>query len=848
MSNLRRALPLNLALYGLYLLVAVVMTWPLVTQISTLFAGYPFGDAHEMTRHIWWFKHALQMGQPLIFQPLLGYPDGMQGVILWSDPLQFFPGWLFAFFMPLPAAYNLFVLLTLALNGWAAYWLVWRLTEVRSAGLLGGLAFMTAPVIQGHLSGGHGGLLVQWPLPLLAWSLLKVTSYKLPEIPTLTLPRKQGRGLPFNFSPLTFNSRLVTLDSLLATLFFFLTALGHTLQLIYAVLPLVAVLGLTVMVRRDWRALFRLIVVCALGTGLLVIFLLPVFSSTFGTSAYTAEGGGVEFSADLLGIVTPSFNHPLYGQLDYTRRVLGVNIVEGSVYVGIIAGLLAVVAVWQVKAARWWLVLAIVAWVLALGPVLKVFDQPVTVNLGGYDTYLTLPYALVYNLPGFSLARTPGRFGFLLALAVAVLVGYGWTVVSVKLKGSRQSSVASRQPKSILAVVIVGLFIIFDYQSFWSQPSYGVPTPSLPTYSAVIPQAVYDVARREDVRAVFDVPWDNLLSAKDALWLQTAHEKPIIAGQVTRRTPVSPAKLTILEQTLNPALLRESGADVVIVHKQYDAEGKLLASARQTLGEPTFEDAQIALFNVPDATESVDTLQIIPAFSTITDEHTLYVYAPQAGWLNVVLNHHDAPPRFRVSVDGMVLRTWAANAFAYEMPLSLPLATAGYHTITTETLLRCPEKLPAAATCAQAAPTMSYEAPSEWVFDPAAFDAPVTFERGVALAGSHLEVDAERLGVDLWWQFEQARGEGDIRFVKVLDAEGNQIAGDDHTLGVQTAGGAWVETVSLGLPADLSAGEYRVFVGWYTYPDLTRFPVLTAVEGAADGMARVGTFTITSQP
>ena len=169
MQTQKRRPPLNLAIYGLYLLVAVVITWPLVTVMSTHFAGYPFGDAHEMTRHIWWIKTALQTGQPLIFQPLLGYPDGIQGVILWSDPLQFFPGWLFALFMPLPAAYNLFALLTLALNGWAAYWLVWKLTNARSAALLGGLAFMTAPVIQGHLAGGHGGLLVQWPLPLLAY-------------------------------------------------------------------------------------------------------------------------------------------------------------------------------------------------------------------------------------------------------------------------------------------------------------------------------------------------------------------------------------------------------------------------------------------------------------------------------------------------------------------------------------------------------------------------------------------------------------------------------------------------------------------------------------------------------
>src|SRR4051794_14988736 len=93
----------HFAIYLFYLAVAVLITWPLVTVFSTHFPGFSDGDAHEMTRHIWWFTYALQHGQPLIFQSLLGYPTGIQGVILWSDPLQFFPGWLFAFFIPLPA-------------------------------------------------------------------------------------------------------------------------------------------------------------------------------------------------------------------------------------------------------------------------------------------------------------------------------------------------------------------------------------------------------------------------------------------------------------------------------------------------------------------------------------------------------------------------------------------------------------------------------------------------------------------------------------------------------------------------------------------------------------------------
>ncbi|MBZ0290475.1 MAG: hypothetical protein K8I30_22815, partial [Anaerolineae bacterium] len=65
--------------YGVFLAAAVLITWPLITVLSTRLAGHPFGDSYEYVRHIWWIKHALQTGQPLFDQPLLAYPDGLSG-------------------------------------------------------------------------------------------------------------------------------------------------------------------------------------------------------------------------------------------------------------------------------------------------------------------------------------------------------------------------------------------------------------------------------------------------------------------------------------------------------------------------------------------------------------------------------------------------------------------------------------------------------------------------------------------------------------------------------------------------------------------------------------------------
>ncbi len=843
----------SIAIYVFYLLIAILITWPLLTVFSSHFPGFADGDAHEMTRHIWWFKYALQHGQPLIQQPLLGYPDGISGVILWSDPLQFFPGWLFALFMPLPAAYNLFVLLTLALNGYAAYWLVEKLLrsseqnsaassspfsglvfpssrialasggEHRYPALLAGLIFMAAPVIQGHLAGGHGGLLVQWPLPLLAYALLKLCSF-----PNFS----QHLELSSQHSALSIQHFLLT------AFLVFLVPLGHTLQLIYAVMPLAFVIGFTLLIRRQWKALIRLILAVGIGCAALLIFLLPVFSATFGTSAYTGEAGGVRYSADLLAIVTPSFEHALFGKLDFTHRVLGVNIVEGSAYIGIIAALLSIVAIWRVKISRWWLIVALVAWLLSLGPLLKVLDTPLQTIVDGHATYITLPWALLYNLPGFSLARTPGRFDFLLALAVAVLSGYGTSIIfsaisrqplaqnsgsRFKFLNARNFALGTRNflplstqhsALSTLAFLLLTLLVLFEYQSFWP----------MPTYSAEIPQAVYDLSKRADVRAVYDLPWDNVLAAKDALWLQTAHEKPMIAGQVTRSTPVSPAKLTILQQSLNPVLLKDAGVDVVIVHKTYDAT--LADSVRQHLGSPFYEDDRIALFDVPEPENK-------PQFVTFVEPNKGFVYAPESGWAMLTGTAVTDGQAVDFRLDNQLLNQWSGDN---SLNIFVPLEAAGYHAVTLANHLACPEHDPIMQECA----ALNIENLAITDFAPATFSL-IEFDRGVSLAGSFLSPQSASLA--LWWRFNQPVTDQDIRFVKVLDEQGNQVAGADDTLGAHAAGTQWLETFNLNLPADLATGTYKVYVGWYTYPDLNRFPVLSDVPGAQDGTAYIGEFS-----
>jgi hypothetical protein len=914
----------HLAAFAFYLLVAVLITWPLLTVFSTHLIEYPDGDAHEMARHIWWMKHALQTGQPVFFQPLLGYPDGMEGVILWSDPLQFFPGWLFAFVMPLPAAYNLFVLLTLALDGWAMFFLVGRLTGSRRAALLAGVVFMAAPTMQGHLAGGHGGLLVQWPLPLYVWALfrlrqgerkkakgkseLPVTSYQLPEEREKEKgerKKSEAQAMAESVSDApelgTGNSKLETghlklstqysvlstySSVLLAALFFFLVSLGHTLQAVYALLPVTIWFAGWLLLERDWRTMWRLAAAVMLGAGALALFLLPVARATFGTEAYTGERGDVRYSIDLLAVATPSFNHPLFGQLDYTHRVLGVNIVEGSSYVGIAAGLLVLLAVWKRRAARPWLALGALAWVLALGPLLKVLDTPVAVNVGGYATRVPLPWALVADLPGFSLARTPGRFSFVLALVVAVLAGCGAAtlfnrqdakdaekenkskhshLLPLALRGFRErgliithltprpplhwmergSDTAGKAPlhvwrgvgvrfgEGILLILLIA-FILYEYQSFW-------PAPLL---DARIPDAVSALANRSDVRAVLDVPADNVLADKDALWLQTAHGKPLIAGHVTRSTPVSPAKLALLGRLLDPALLKAAGADVVIVHKQYDPG--LLKWAKDVLGSPGYEDDKLALFNVPqpsslppDVALSPQNPSPYPAFLSIPEKTTItepadnYLYVPEAGWVGFQSALQADEQVIAVLLDGRTIRRWTVRGDE-RFELRIPVTQPGYHTVTLALDRPCPISPDPALVCrsVQTGFTGMSFSPAPHPF------VPVDFANGIHLLGSLLSEGK----LSLWWKFDAPVNAQEVRFIHVLDKDGKLAWQNDGSLGEFAANSEWVE--DFPLPADLPKGEYTVVVGWYAYPDTTPFCVLANGACSAEGTAEVGKLVV----
>jgi hypothetical protein len=795
------------AIIALYVVLACILTFPLVMQINTHSIGGDTSDTYEMVRNTWWIGYALQNGQDIFWQTHLAYPDGFFAITFQANLLQYFPPALLGLLLPAVMALNISVLLTLALNGWALYVLLRDLLGDLPTGddtlktwvaLLGGAFFLTAPTFQGHLFDGHTGLVVMYPVPLFLWALrrfLRAESWRW--------------GLFLG-----------------AVFWFWLSPSGHMLQVLYVLLPVTAIYWLDALITRQWVRWQRISAVGIAGGVVLLMYLYPLIISTYEQSETYLETTYVRYSMDLLAIVSPSFQHPLWGELlAYPAQVLGVNLGEGTSYVGIIVGLLMLLGVWRIRASRFWGMIWLLAFVLALGPVLKILDQPVQAQYGDFTTYITLPLAWVQNLPAFNLARTPARFNFTLALVGVIMASYGAHWLLLRWAGMNKRPVAP-----IVAVLLV--VSMADTQIFFP----------MPTREAVRPDAVVALQDDADIRAVFNIPHAHLLGAKDALYYQTLHEKPLIAGQLTRQTPVSPAKLNLLESTLNPTLLLAEGADVVVLHKaraqQIGQLETLMQRAQTQLGAPFYEDAQIALFRVTGGDALPDIVMTMPDETTTSDSYALDVYADNADWLHIQATLSAEGRNVALTLNGRVMHRWDI-ATTQTVDISIPIATAGYHRLAWVLEPACPVRFDADVLTCKGLRLVDVNV--AWLRQPIA--NPITYEGAELRASTTPIFEGDVLTVDLWWEMTRTILETDVRFVHILNDVGELVAQNDRNIGTFEAGDEWAESVSIDISA-LPNGEYSVHLGWYDFNSLVRWQIADAsLEGAEERAPILGTFT-----
>lgn len=473
-----------LALAG-YVVLAVLLTWPLARHLHDRFPGENPVDAWIHFWNIWWLKVALFARTDPYVTDLWFAPDGAD---LSLHTLALFNG-LLGLLPQLAAgplvAYNVVTLLTIALAGLTTFLLARHLTGSAGAAFVAGLAFAGSPYLLGHLNVGHLNVAALAPLPLFLLGLLRAA---------------EGSRA----------SLLVAAASLAVS------ALSEWHTTIFALMAGGVLIGwqalLAAQRRSAWSAPPRAVAACVLG-GLL---LLPL---ALRTARAVAEAGGraelgerwaERHSANLLAYLLPQDLHPLWNGLITTWRERNLQevLTEGRVSLGLTVLLLAGLGLLaQRQRAVPWLVIAGLGIMLGLGPVLHV---------GQREFDIVMPFDLFDLLPYADVSRTPARFSVLAVLALAVLLAFGvrWLAGRFAWRWS-----------PVVTAGIAGLLVVAE---FWTAP-YPLTVPP----DAVLAERIgREIAASDPQGTVLTLPYRA--AEQERLYHQVYHGRPIFGGFIAR--------------------------------------------------------------------------------------------------------------------------------------------------------------------------------------------------------------------------------------------------------------------------------------------------------------------------
>ncbi|UCF60417.1 MAG: hypothetical protein JSV37_11720 [Anaerolineaceae bacterium] len=129
-----------------FVILTLIVTWPLALHITDRVPGYFVADNYEYLWKMWWFKHALlDLKQSPLIAPQILYPQGFQLAHSELTPLHTVLGLPFTWLWGEIPTYNIFMMLSFVITGWATFALVRRLTDSIWAALLSGVLLSLTP-------------------------------------------------------------------------------------------------------------------------------------------------------------------------------------------------------------------------------------------------------------------------------------------------------------------------------------------------------------------------------------------------------------------------------------------------------------------------------------------------------------------------------------------------------------------------------------------------------------------------------------------------------------------------------------------------------------------------------
>lgn len=553
MTNPRRVHSIVL---GLYTLLSLLLTWPLLTHITTQVPGVAQWAFDESTFlwNLWYFKDAVvdRLSNPLHTE-LIYYPLGIDLVLytynffhaLLAQPLMLA--------VNLPLGSNVALLASTVLSGYGTFLLVWYLLgrneRLRAwanesfsvtpisyllPSFIAGLLYAFASNRSIYAALGHYDMVTTQWIPFYALMLLRSLDQGL------SAPRRRQAAA-------------------LGGLFFALTGLAEMISALFLAIFTVIVLvcyrpGLfrergfnqtpTNPISNLKSLISALLILGVVAFLLWSPVLIPILRQ-FLTDDFSLKGWGeaIALSTDLLGWFTPTVLHPLWGGdlVGELRRVqLRALDTDGTgfrdlntVFLGWVSlGLALLAAFIYRRRVAVWIWTSLLFGIFTLGPFLQINGR-YRFDLDGVEATFPLPYALLHYLPIIKANRAPNRNSVLLMLGLAVLVGYAcyWVVGIGYSRWAAKSHDKSPIPAPCsLLLAFLAFLILFEHLAL-----------PFPLSDARIPAVYEQIAADPRPISVLQAPlgWRNSFGTfgpeKTLLqYYQSAHGKPMLGGNISR--------------------------------------------------------------------------------------------------------------------------------------------------------------------------------------------------------------------------------------------------------------------------------------------------------------------------
>jgi len=546
MNNWTKLRPTFL-LWTVYLVLAVLLTWPTARHLTTHLPG-DGGDDPAIAWNLWWVKYALlNEGQNPFQTDFMFYPIGINLAFYTLTLLNAATALPLTLIFGPVAASNLHMFFTFAAGAYGTFLLVkYILTTTGSdlgrpatqprlwlcAAIAGGFyAFASSKLF--YVALGQFNIASTHWIPFAALYILR--THRHPH--TLKNPLLAGLFLTLQaWAEMTYASFLLIFLALY-WVYWLLVEIARSprqWQIVFSYSKAIAVTGLTF----------------ALGILPILANMLP---EMLAEGDFLVEGGGFAsvFSADLFGFLIPTMHHPLLGSLITQTNI--DNFSKGQhIYLGAVLLGLLIVALPLGRARpqlRFWIVAAAIFALLALGP---------TITLNGHATGPTGPFTLLQTLPFFKGNRYPSRYSVMLILSLTVVAAFVLAYITQRVQSS----------KRYLWLTAIAALFLFEHLSL-----------PLPQSDMRVPAPYQLIAADPGHFTVLDIPfaWRNGFRITGApttqfmfgQFYQTAHQKRLLQGN-TSRNPAFKFQYFTRAPVINPLLALETGKSLPPERRQSD--------------------------------------------------------------------------------------------------------------------------------------------------------------------------------------------------------------------------------------------------------------------------------------